>query len=289
MINRVHNSSEQVHHMFLTLWYDVKGTVWEDSDFWASTSSEQVKEELGYQELPPQMGWMLQPIQDWELKNLRDALMTTFLKSRLTSIVRSDSRDVASTSAVQVVETVRYVHNILCHPPGRVKGLSAVCLTCLSDLLSETLSTLDAALLHLKQSITDEGLCGEDQSNMGSLEQVIDHEHAESLCTALATGSTCTSNCTSNCTEVVSEGVDQWRVEQVLTFFEEYNFPSAGVMTGQVDGRTLLNFFENHDTEVIFTTPVPDGMGFNRIMFIGRFKMEMSKLRAASGAAAGTV
>jgi hypothetical protein len=116
---------------------------------------------------------------------------------------------------------------------------------------------------------------------MVSLDQVIKHEHAESLCTALATGSTCTSNCT----EAVSEGVEQWHVEQVLTFFEQYNFPTAGVMVGQVDGRTLLRFFENHDAEAIFTVPVPDGMGFNRIMFIGRFKMEMSKFRTAAGAA----
>ncbi len=264
------------------------------------------------------MGWLLQPIQDWELKHLCDALMATSLRTRLTSIVRSDSRDVATrnvdskyllpdymilvndkwispdhlkkyastfaaarTRAVQSVETVRYVRNILCHPPGSVKGLSAACFTCLSDLLSEALSTLDAALLHLKQPVAAEGLCVEDQSNMGSLEQVMEHEHAESLCTALATGSTCTSNCT----EVVSEGVEQWRVEQVLTFFEQYNFPTAGVMTGQLDGRTLLSFFENHDAEDIFTAPVPNGMGFNRIMFIGRFKMELSKLRAAAGAA----
>jgi hypothetical protein len=42
------------------------------------------------------MGWLLQPIQDWELKYQRDTLMDTSLRTRLASIVRSDTRDVAT-------------------------------------------------------------------------------------------------------------------------------------------------------------------------------------------------
>jgi hypothetical protein len=163
--------------------------------------------------------------------------------------------------------------------------LSAACFTCLRDIFSEALSTLSAALLDLKQPAT-ESLWGKYQSSM-----------------TLETGSNCSSNCTevgaegveqlvcnsvcniynsetcsSNCTEVVSAGVEQWGVEQVLSFFEQCNFPTAGVMAGEVDGRTLLRLFQDDDAEAIFTASAPEGMGFNRLLFKGRFKKEMANL-----------
>jgi hypothetical protein len=53
-------------------------------------------EELGYQQLPPEMlRSMLRPIQDWALGHLATALTSSSLKARLNGIiVRSNSRDV---------------------------------------------------------------------------------------------------------------------------------------------------------------------------------------------------
>jgi hypothetical protein len=78
---------------------------------------------------------------------------------------------------------------------------------------------------------------------------------------------------------VSSEGVEQWDVDQVLSFFEQCKFPTSGVVEGQVDGMTLLSLYQDKDAEAIFTTPTPEGMGFNRLLFRGRFKKEMSILR----------
>ena len=287
MNGQVYGSIGLLHQLFLRLWYDVKGVVWTDSDgLLASISAEQLKEELGYQMLPP---GMLQPIQDWELRQLATALTATSLKARLNGIiVRLDSRDVDATyarymtlvndklishedlqnkygctfvaarsSAAQAVQTVRFVLNIMSRRSGVCAvTLSAACCTCLRDLISEALSTLSAALLDLKQPAT-ESLCGEYQSNM-----------------SLETGSTCSSNCT----EVAAEGVEQWGVEQVLSFFEQCKFPTAGVMAGEVDGMTLLSLFQDDDAEAIFTEQTPEGMGFSRLLFKGRFKKEMANL-----------
>jgi hypothetical protein len=279
---QVRDSFDLLHQLFLRLWYDVKGAVWTDSDgLWASISAEQLREELGYQQLPPEM---LRPVRDWELGHLATALTSSSLKARLNGIiVRSDSCDVDATyarymmlvddklishgdllnkyvctfaavrtSAVQAVQTVRYLRNILCHRSGSVKGLSAACFTCLRDLSEEALSILDAALLHLKQPVA-ESICGEDQSNMGALEQAMQHEHAESFCNALEASQD--STCSSNSIELVSEEVEHWGVAQVMSFFEKLKFPTAGVMAGE-------------------------GMGFNRLLFRGRFKKEMANLRA---------
>jgi hypothetical protein len=301
---QVHDSFDLLQQLFLRLWYDVKGAVWTDSDgLWASISAEQLSEELGYQQLPPKM---LRSVQDWELSHLATALTATSLKARLNGIiVRSDSRDVDAkyasymvlvndklishgdlltkyactfaavrSSAVQAVQTVRYLRNILYHRSGSVKGLSAACFTCLRDLISEALSTLDAALLHLKQPVA-ESLCGEDQSNMSAREQSMEHEHAESFANALETSQDC-----SNSTELVSDGVQHWSVAQVLSFFEKYKFPTAGVMAGQVDGMTLLNLLDGDTAESDFTAQAPEGMSFTRLLFRGRFKKEMENLRS---------
>jgi hypothetical protein len=133
------------------------------------------------------------------------------------------------------------MRNILSHTPGSVKGrLSAACFTCLSDLLSVALSTLDAALLHLKEPVV-EGL-------------------------------------------VVSEGVEQWGEEKVLEFFQKNNFPTAGLIAGQVDGITLLNLLDGDNTESDFTKLTPEGLAraLTASCFIGRFKTEMAKLKAGS-------
>ena len=92
--------------------------------------------------------------------------------------------------------------------------------------------------------------------------------------------------CSSNDTEPPSERetkmgqVSKWGVEQVLRFFEDCKFPTEGVEAGQVDGSTLLALSQESDAEELFTSPVPNGMGFNRLLFIGRFRKEMTRFTA---------
>ena len=91
--------------------------------------------------------------------------------------------------------------------------------------------------------------------------------------------------------EPVSAGVEEWGVAEVVAFFERCRFPTAGVLAGEIDGKTLLELCADEDAEAIFTAAAPDGLGFNRLMFIGRFRTEMALLRAAAqqreGGAAG--
>ena len=66
----------------------------------------------------------------------------------------------------------------------------------------------------------------------------------------------------------------------MLAFFERCKFPTEGVQSGEVDGESLVNLYQDPDAESIFTAPAPDGLGFNKLMFKGRFKKEMEKLVA---------
>jgi hypothetical protein len=74
--------------------------------------------------------------------------------------------------------------------------------------------------------------------------------------------------------------VRSWGVEQVLAFFERCKFPTEGVQSGEVDGESLVNLYQEPDAESLFTAPAPNGLGFNKLMFKGRFKKEMEKLVA---------
>ena len=78
-----------------------------------------------------------------------------------------------------------------------------------------------------------------------------------------------------------SPGVAQWGVAEVVAFFRRCRFPSEGVVEGQIDGKTLLELSADEDAEAFFTAAAPDGLGFNRLLFIGRFQTEMTALRAA--------
>jgi len=77
-----------------------------------------------------------------------------------------------------------------------------------------------------------------------------------------------------------SDGIEAWGVEQVVAFFERCNFPTAGIQAGEVDGQSLLTLYQDSDAESLFMAPAPDGLGFNKLMFKGRFKKEMDKLVA---------
>jgi hypothetical protein len=72
-----------------------------------------------------------------------------------------------------------------------------------------------------------------------------------------------------------------WSVEQVIAFFERCKFPTQGVHEGQVDGKSLEAMCAAEDAEAIFCAPVPDGFGFGRLLYLGRFKIEMAALHVS--------
>jgi len=72
-----------------------------------------------------------------------------------------------------------------------------------------------------------------------------------------------------------------WSVEQVQAFFEECKFPTQGVVDGLVDGKTLELLCAQEDAQAIFCAPVPDGFGFGRLLYVGRFKTEMAALNVS--------
>ena len=63
-------------------------------------------------------------------------------------------------------------------------------------------------------------------------------------------------------------------MEQVLEFFERCKFPTEGIRAGQVDGGSLLELYQDADAQSLFMAPAPDGLGFNKLMFKGRFKSD---------------
>jgi flagellar biosynthesis GTPase FlhF len=79
---------------------------------------------------------------------------------------------------------------------------------------------------------------------------------------------------TESCAE--HHDVKSWGVDQV--FFELCKFPTEGVQSGEVDGESLVKLYQDPDAESLFTTPAPDGLGFNKLMFKGRLQKEMEKL-----------
>ena len=69
-------------------------------------------------------------------------------------------------------------------------------------------------------------------------------------------------------------GVAMWSKSMVLEFFTLKNFPTAGVDAGEIDGAALLELIDSPHAEALFTAPAPDGLGFNRLMYHGRFRSE---------------
>ena len=80
---------------------------------------------------------------------------------------------------------------------------------------------------------------------------------------------------TESCAE--HHDVKSWGVDQVIAFFERCKFPTEGVQAGEVDGESLVKLYQDPDAESLFTTPAPDGLGFNKLMFKGRLQKEMEK------------
>ena len=85
----------------------------------------------------------------------------------------------------------------------------------------------------------------------------------------------------------VESGVSVWDVDQVLILFRRCKFPTEGIVANNVDGPALLSLYADADAEEMFTAPVPDGLGFNKLLFTGRFKNEMAKLSYRLPSSAG--
>ena len=83
--------------------------------------------------------------------------------------------------------------------------------------------------------------------------------------------------------------VRSWDVQQVIAFFEQLNFPTAGVESNKVDGESLVNLYQDPDAESLFTDPAPEGLGFSNLMFKGRLKKEMQNLGFFRGEGNGEV
>jgi len=83
---------------------------------------------------------------------------------------------------------------------------------------------------------------------------------------------------TSPSSKTVGDGVSLWDEDQVLSLFRRCKFPTEGIVANNVDGSALLRLYADADAEDMFTAPAPDGLGFNRILYRGRFVSEMSKL-----------
>ena len=294
--------------------FESKGEVWVDSEGWASPSAEELKVEIYRSELPPQM---LKPVADWDLPSLATALTATSLKAKLQSMRTgargAGERDPTSArwmvlvdehimseedlthkygpmfaasrhNAFQAVLTVRVVRNLLSHLQGSIKGLSQASFDCLCGLSSEALSVLAnvlgghhparlterrAALLGSLGKPAGSSAGSPSSSCGGDAGRFLPADDSLSACSSAAT----------EC-NAVHDNVRSWGVEQVLAFFERCKFPTEGVQSGEVDGESLVNLYQDPDAESLFTAPAPDGLGFNKLMFKGRFKKEMEQLVA---------
>jgi hypothetical protein len=71
-----------------------------------------------------------------------------------------------------------------------------------------------------------------------------------------------------------------WDVDRVVAMLQSLKLPTEGAKEGQVDGSTLESLFREDDAEALFTAPPPEGLGFSKLQFRGRFTVEMRKLLA---------
>ena len=215
-------------------------------------------------------------------------------------------------NAWNAVLTVRVVRNLLSHLPGSVKGLSQASFDCLCGLTSEALSVLANVLgdIHLAR-LTERrtallaslgestgSRAGSPPLGVGPYElssscggdtgRFLPADESLSVCSSGARTKSPRSSPRSGLdllaelseSNAEHDDVRSWGVDQVLAFFERCKFPTEGVQSGEVDGESLVNLYQDPDAESLFTAPAPDGLGFNKLMFKGRFKKEMEKLVA---------
>ena len=162
--------------LFQTLWFEAKGSAWEDSvPDQVPSSGLELQEDMYLQTMP---AWMLKPIQDWDLTSVTGALMVPPLRAQLMkrsgataacaeaptdghaispyrvlvqdNIVTHDDLQQkfgpaflgAQVHPVHALKTIRFLRNILSHLGGTTKGLSPGAFTCLYTLASDSFRTL---------------------------------------------------------------------------------------------------------------------------------------------------
>ena len=351
MSNLVHSNFDLLHQLFLAVWYEAKGEAWVDSEGWASSSAEELQEELYYAELPPMM---LKPVQDWDLSTLTAVFMARSLKAKLSEMSgrgrgcgeSGGKSDFAGTvcrckvlvedkviseddlhskfaptfagvdsSGVDALQAIRFIRNILSHQGGSVKGLTPASFDCLWRLTSDALATLAAALgpdhearlqqrtADLLQLVSAAGACPpspllsasatfpSSSSDATSPSSSSATSPSSSMSDSTSSGSVSGSHaqgdesdrdsvCSSGSTLGGEGCVEAWDVDQVLAMFEKHKFPTEGVRQGQVDGATLVSLWREGDAEALFTAAPPDGLGFGKLLFRGRFTTEIRKILA---------
>ena len=75
--------------------------------------------------------------------------------------------------------------------------------------------------------------------------------------------------------------ISGWTDEQVRDLFASLNFPTAGIVENFIDGDSLGLMCADINAEETFCAAVPDGLGFTKLLFKGRFKKEMALLNVA--------
>jgi len=65
--------------------------------------------------------------------------------------------------------------------------------------------------------------------------------------------------------------------------FRRFKFPTEYIVANVINGQALMDLYEDADAETLFTAPAPRGLGFNKILFRGRFKNEMVLLAFDEG------
>ena len=203
----------------------------------------------------------------------------------------------ANARPLQAVQTIRFVRNILCHRRGSCRGLSQEAFDELFNLTRDAFETLaricdkehSGTMAQLTERCSRvwqaaqvaEGLVVDQPSCDTSVKSLLPDgrvaaeekprqcsDEGETAISALAAG---------------RAGIASWGKEDVLIFFRRCNFPTAGVEAGEIDGSALLELLHADDAEELFTEPVPDGLGFNKVMFRGRFRSEIRSEMAKLG------
>ena len=205
--------------------------------------------------------------------------------------------EAAKKRAPQALQSIRFVRNILCHQKGSVKGLSEESFHSLWSVVTEAFGTLARVLRssHPDAVRRFHERCGKILESVRGVQRCTSLDGSRSPCLgspSSSSSSPITSDAEADAdvkdwikdskdgseSDRVAAGLMTWRQDQVVRLFKRCGFPTEGIEAGKIDGRSLLELYTADDAMELFTAPVPDGLGLNRLMFRGRFKIEMAKL-----------
>jgi len=74
-----------------------------------------------------------------------------------------------------------------------------------------------------------------------------------------------------NCVKSILE----WNEQDVFDFFLAHGFPTNGLHNTCINGPSLLMLYGYADAMQLFTSPAPDGLGFDHDMYIVVFRKIM--------------